>query len=315
MADDQTVGSFIIDIKSKEVLFTWDATDQIDIKDSNMEMGWSITGDGRTFETDWDYFHLDSIDKMQDGSYLTSGRHTSTIYKMSPKDGSILWRLGGNKSDFTLKPGLNLSSQHHVRVRGEDENGMTISLLNNANDEHHQTALSSSGLVLRIGMDTMHVTLVHRYYSPQGLLADREDSLTEHILDDSHMVFETKLEDPTGYWYRNWKVNLTTAPATSPVVYALSEVTGGPTVWYVSWNGAIQVHLWRIYASQEQWDGYQFVGNFEKVGFETRIESEEYFAWTIIEAVDGAGRALRNSSVSVTTFTRDLDLIEQQNIL
>ena len=219
-----------------------------------------------------------------------------------------MWRLGGNNSDFTFEPGLNFSSQHHVRVRDEDEGGMTISLLNNAFDGYHQTALSSSGLVLRVDMDAMHVTLVHRYFSPRGLLADREGSvqplesgnvfiswggersLSEHTLDSSRAVFEAKLEEPTGYWYRSWKANFTTVPTTSPDVYAMSEVIGGPTVWFVSWNGATEVHGWKVYASPQQWGRYEFIGHFEKHGFETRIESEEFFAWTIIEAVDGADR-------------------------
>ncbi|KAJ6045066.1 hypothetical protein N7460_006421 [Penicillium canescens] len=329
----RTTGFQEVDIASQTVLFTWDPADHIDLKDSNMEFGWDHYGDGLTPQTDWDFFHINSVDKTQDGGYLISGRHTSTIYKISPRDGSVLWRLGGNNSDFTFEPGLNFSSQHHVRVRDEDEGGMTISLFNNAFDKHHQTAHSSSGLVLRIDMDAMHVTLVHRYSSPRGLLVEKEgsvqplesgnvfiswgaeQSLTEHILDGSRVVFEAKLDDSTGYWYRAWKANFTTVPTTSPDVYAMSEGIEGPTVWFVSWNGATEVQGWKVYVSRQQWGRYEFIGHFEKHGFETRIESEKFFAWTIIEAVDGAGQALRNSSVPVRTSTRRRNLLGGQTDL
>lgn len=46
--------------------------------------------------------HGNSIEKLPDGDYLLSGRRTYAVYKISHKDGSIVWRLGGKKSDFKI---------------------------------------------------------------------------------------------------------------------------------------------------------------------------------------------------------------------
>lgn len=48
----------------------------------------------------WDFLHANSLDKCPDGDLLLSIRHSDTIYKIS-HDGSIVWRLGGKKSDFS----------------------------------------------------------------------------------------------------------------------------------------------------------------------------------------------------------------------
>lgn len=50
----------------------------------------------------FDYIHLNSVDRdPETGNYLVSGRHTHTLYLISP-EGAIIWRLGGKKSDFSL---------------------------------------------------------------------------------------------------------------------------------------------------------------------------------------------------------------------
>jgi hypothetical protein len=38
----------------------------------------------------WDYFHINSVDKDDAGDYLISARHTSTVYKFSGINGTIL---------------------------------------------------------------------------------------------------------------------------------------------------------------------------------------------------------------------------------
>ena len=43
-----------------------------------------------------------------DGTLLVSARHTHAIYKIRKRDGAIVWRLGGKKSDFALGPGATL---------------------------------------------------------------------------------------------------------------------------------------------------------------------------------------------------------------
>jgi hypothetical protein len=77
--------------------------------------------------------HTNSIDKDQEGNYLISMRYTSTIYKISGKDGSIIWRLGGKLSDF--KTDFNFSSQHDAKFYSQNSSMTVISFLDNASDE------------------------------------------------------------------------------------------------------------------------------------------------------------------------------------
>ena len=58
--------------------------------------------------------HMNSVDKNDDGDYMISARYTNAIYKISEKDGSLLWTLGGLNSDFELEKGFNFSRQHDV---------------------------------------------------------------------------------------------------------------------------------------------------------------------------------------------------------
>lgn len=270
--------------------------------------------------------HINSVDKTNNGDYLISSRHTSTIYMISGQNGTVLWRLGGYKSDLTFESGLNFSSQHHAQLREENGKTMQISLFDNASDEWHETASSSSGLTLHLDLETMHASLIRRYEMPQKILTTREGSVQfldngnafiywggtpflsehEHTPDGPRTVFQAQLADPTGYWYRAWKADFRTAPATSPDVYAVAEYSAGPTVWYISWNGATEVQGWRVYASQQQWSGYELVGYFEKRGFETRIEWNGFFAWTVIEAVDMNGLRISHSSGPHSTFVKGL---------
>lgn len=68
----------------------------------------------------WDYFHINSITKGNDGHYLLSARHASTIYKINGTGGTVIWRLGGKRSDFVLGPNVTFGFQHHARYMKDD---------------------------------------------------------------------------------------------------------------------------------------------------------------------------------------------------
>lgn len=56
-----------------------------------------------------------SVEKDDDGSYLVSLRGPSAVYKINETDGSVVWRLGGSKSDFDLGDDATFWYQHHAR--------------------------------------------------------------------------------------------------------------------------------------------------------------------------------------------------------
>ncbi|KAJ5871305.1 uncharacterized protein N7529_003658, partial [Penicillium soppii] len=312
----KTSGFQEIDVKTGAVNFEWDALDHFDLSESHMDIGTPSWGDALSPESPWDYFHINSVDKTRDGDYIISARHTSTIAKISGKNGTVLWRLGGNRSDFTFEPALNFSSQHCVRLQSENDTSAVLSVFNNGNDGNKQTANSSSGLLLQLDLINKHASLIRRYPAPNGYLSRKKGSLqilpggnafthwggtlnvTEHSPDGSHTVFQANIvdRDQGAYMYRAWKANFTTSPITSPDVHAVATSKAGPSVYYVSWNGATEVHGWRVYAAKEKADDYNLVDTFQKNGFETRLEIASLLPWAIIEAVNGANEGIRNAT-------------------
>jgi len=50
----------------------------------------------------FDFFHLNSIDPLSNGTALISARNTWATYLVSETTGNVLWQLGGKHSSFTL---------------------------------------------------------------------------------------------------------------------------------------------------------------------------------------------------------------------
>lgn len=55
---------------------------------------------GHNSSAPYGYFHINSVEKFNDGSYLISSRYYCSLFKIT-KDGSV---------DWTLQVGLNLST-------------------------------------------------------------------------------------------------------------------------------------------------------------------------------------------------------------
>ena len=103
-----------LDVETGELLFEWRSLDHNLTSPMTSYIGPGSTdtsGDGQSPATPWDYFHINTVDKNRDGDYLVSARHTLAVYKLSGKDGRILWTLQGADSTFRLD-GFNFSSQH-----------------------------------------------------------------------------------------------------------------------------------------------------------------------------------------------------------
>lgn len=111
-----------------------------------------------------EHSHLDAVSRAE-GGYLISSRHTSTIYLVSSKDGSIVWRLGGKKSDFKLK-GFSFDSQHDVRTVSSKGNVLTLSLFDNAYNTFVQPKGLSSGKIIKVNKATKTARLVQQFDSP-----------------------------------------------------------------------------------------------------------------------------------------------------
>ncbi|KAL4904440.1 hypothetical protein BDW74DRAFT_30855 [Aspergillus multicolor] len=85
-----------IDIETNEILFDWRASEHFNVTDVEKPSG----SPGWTFGDPWDFFHLHSVDKDAKGHYLISASHTDYLTYLNGSTGDIIWRLGGERSDF-----------------------------------------------------------------------------------------------------------------------------------------------------------------------------------------------------------------------
>lgn len=94
--------------EDKNVVFDWRARDHFTFKD----MDTFFINDPKTL----DWTHFNAIELDADGNYLLSVRNFDEITKISSKDGSIIWRLGGRNNQFTFKnDSSRFLTQHDIR--------------------------------------------------------------------------------------------------------------------------------------------------------------------------------------------------------
>src|SRR5271170_6333878 len=181
-----------IDIESGRVLFEWSSIEHVSFSETVLPLGLRGPEQGTSSSYAWDYFHINSVDKHADGNYIISARHTNTIYKINSTDGSILWRLGGKKSDFKHAEGTSFAFQHHARYRGKDSTGRTlISLFDNHNARQGQDHafvddLPSSGKLLVVDEIDFTVSLAVQYSAPKPIVSQSQGNL--HFLDNGNAL-------------------------------------------------------------------------------------------------------------------------------
>ena len=316
-----------VDLKDGRVLFEWSALDHVDLFESHTPRGsYGALGDGLHNYNAWDYFHINSVDKNEAGDYLISSRHTDCILKVSGVDGSVIWRLNGDRSSFTIT-GFTFRRQHHARFLQEATNHTVISLFDNDNDGFTQKGPASTGIIVEID----HVSNVANKLlqldgpTPTGLVTESMGSVS--ILPDENIfvswgadsAMAEYLPDGTPVWYahvgwqsrnyRAYKANWVGQPLQPPALWTFARSLDSPAVSYVSWNGATEVRRWRFYASGSEKGPYEVVGSIEKKDFETKFEHTLYWPWTFTEALSVGNESLRNST-AIGTFVSDANVTD-----
>lgn len=314
-----------IELGSNNLLFEWSALDHVPLNETFVLPNTTeVSGTGLTTTNPWDYFHINSVDQNADGDYLVSARHTCTVYKVSGRDGHIMWRLGGIASDFSFEPRLNFSFQHDARFREENDTATIISLFDNASNGYNQTARYSAGKILKLDHTTKTASLVREFVAPyqfvsasQGnmqllgpqwttanaFLGWGENAYISEYGPDGTMVQQGHFATTGSMNYRAFKHNFTSNPTDAPALYAYAHNMSAPTSFWMSWNGATRVAQWRIYAGASRSGPWTVVvDTVTKTGFETAFTSSGYHAWSIVESLDADGKPLKNSTRPVRTF-------------
>ncbi len=155
-----------VDVATGLVLFEWHSLGNVALTESYQE----LPEKGSTLP--YDYVHPNSVAPDDDGAFLVSARHTSTVYKIDRTTGAIEWRLGGKKSDFKGSKEVVTAWQHHVR-RSPDG---TVTIFDNGASNRQKTRGVSRGLVVRLDEKAHTAKLVKEYPGPGKLLATSQGS-------------------------------------------------------------------------------------------------------------------------------------------
>ncbi|KAK5175626.1 uncharacterized protein LTR77_000765 [Saxophila tyrrhenica] len=316
-----------IEIDTNKLLFEWRSLDHVDPGDAwTTPHSTDTSGNGWQEWHPWDYFHLNSIDKNKEGDYLISARHCSAIYKLSGKDGSIIWTLGGVKSDFETT-NFNFAYQHHARWLSETAEKTVISMFNNGFNGYNETTDLSHGFIIEIDHVTKKATMTRKWGAPDivggGLRSASQGSMqllpggnvhigwgdharySEHTWDGTPAMYARLAKDPSGVpSYRSNKYNWTAQPLTKPALWTYSK-EGAATndqkmAFWASWNGATEVASWNFFTADSATGPWNFVASEEKRGFETVHHSRSFSQWAYAQALDKSGKVLEDSVISRT---------------
>jgi hypothetical protein len=282
-----------VDIASGQVLFEWRASDHIAFDESYLPS---------KADQVYDYFHINSIYREDDGNLLISARHTCAVYRVNGRTGDVIWRLGGKRNDFRMGPGTEFSWQHDAR-RAPDG---SVSLFDNAsNGLGQETSSQSRGLVLDVDETNRTVTLRKAYTHPTPIAATSQGSLrfqsngdalvgwggqpwyTEFTA-DGQVVLDARMPDAS-FSYRAVRYEWRGRPQEPPAVVV--ERGQGAAAVYVSWNGATEVDSWTVLGGNGG-GPLAPIAHRPRSGFETRIPVVGLPAVIALRALDAAGAVL-----------------------
>ncbi|KAK5173383.1 uncharacterized protein LTR77_002064 [Saxophila tyrrhenica] len=285
----------------------------------------------------WDILHFNAVDKFDDGDYLVSARHTDTIYKISHKDGSIVWKLGGRHSDFEFPDfRTKFTRQHHVRFHSQNETHQLITLMNNAAGHGHSkyekpSSESSWGLflALRVDQTPMTVELVARFQHPLGEFTTSRGSVSilpndnafvgwtyrsvhsEHA-PDGRLLMYAEAKHEAANTYRAYKLPWVGKPSAPPDVHSAAMDFGDQgmsTMVYVSWNGDTETKSWNLLHTTPSGDEAELIATSARQGFETVLSWKGYAKYVQLVALDAEGSEVGKSKIIKTIPPRSLETL------
>ncbi|KAI0470021.1 ASST-domain-containing protein [Xylariaceae sp. FL0804] len=308
-----------LDIKTNEVLFRWSALahiNQVPIED--VLQFYPIGQNGRDQSLPYGYFHINSVDKFDDGSYLISSRYYCSIFKIS-KNGTVEWTLQGRVGgDFKLDTNLSFCYQHDARILSRSSHTLQVSIFDNDNSDIVSGIDQTKGLIMTLDTSSMTASLNRTFTDPgDPVYAVSQGNVQQ--LDDGHVVMgygsTPKIReysadgtpvmtaqfgggDGNVFSYRAYRLPWVGRPRTSPDVFASVDAERDVISVYMSWNGATEHMAWRIFAGDDK-SNLKLVAQVGKSGFETVATVPGKAAFVQVEAL-GPNATLGISHVVAT---------------
>jgi hypothetical protein len=294
-----------IDVRTGLVRFQWTSLDHVALGDSYEVARKS------TLAWPFDSFHINSIDREDDGSLLVSARNTWATYEIDGRSGQIVWQLGGKHSSFTLARGVATAWQHDSRLLPDGD----ISIFDNgaAPLVHSQ----SRGVVLSLNNQQKTATLLSQFTRPVPILAESQGNLQAlsngdwflgwgqvsdfsefnavgELLFDAHLPAHVQS-------YRAFRFPWQATPAQPPEFVVQPEANSAKNV-YASWNGATQVASWSTLAGPTA-TNLQTVAHAARSGFETAmpLPAGTTGPFVTVQALDSSGAVIGTATPKTLT--------------
>ncbi len=285
-----------------QVTFEWDALDHVSPGETTEPM----TGFG-------DLFHTNALEYDSDGNILLNMRNTSTVYKIDIDTGDIIWRFGGEESDFTFSGGTASMPRYQHDVQRLSDG--SLSVFDNGNGRNPQ---ESKGAVYTVNESSMTATLTQTFEANPAAFSPfigghREVPNGNHLVDfgttgrlvefsdSGQQVFSAQFASGSSSYRADRTDNWTGTPAAAPEVVVSDPAADGSQTVNVSWNGATEVDSWRIQAGSSE-DALTTLGTTPKTGFETAAQITAPAGADVfrVTALDAAGNPLDSRTLAIS---------------
>jgi Arylsulfotransferase (ASST) len=287
-----------IDVATGDLVFEWHSLDHVDVDRSYSPYDPS---------SEYDYFHVNSIDLDAEGGLIVSARNTWAVYKLDYPSGDVVWTLGGKGSDFAMGDGTPFAWQHDARRQADG----SLTLFDDEGDP--PVGDHSRALVLDLDESAMTATLRAEYAHPTDLLTGSQGDA--QVLPDGHVfvgrgaqpyftefdaagnvVYDARFYTSNAS-YRAFRQQWVAQPLDLPAVSTLPGDGDAVTV-FASWNGATEVTRWEVLAGPGS-SQLTRIAVADRAGFETAIEVRTTETYVAVRALDASGAALGTSRPAV----------------
>jgi hypothetical protein len=289
-----------IDMKTGLVLFQWNSLDHVPLGDSYLPI--------EKPPLPWDYFHVNAIQPLSDGTVLISARNTSAVYDVDGTSGRIHWVLGGKFSSLKLGKGARFWYQHDTRLQANGQ----LTMFDDGGMPFREP--ESRGLTLRLNT-TAHTAIVVSQQTYDSLRAPAEGSdqqlpngdtllgwgqghdLATEFNTKGTVLYNARFVGPNSS-YRLFRQHWTGTPTTKPAV--IGRVVDGQVTVSASWNGANTVQRWRILGGNSP-KKLSWIAIDRDRFFQTSMRTHKSPRYVEVQAVGASHKTLASSNVVKVT--------------
>jgi hypothetical protein len=276
-----------IDVRTGLVMWEWHSLGHVDVSESYSKIPGLATNP-------YDYFHINSLTTDGHGNILISARNTWALYEISPHTGTVIWRLGGKKSTFTLGPGVQFAYQHNALWLPNGD----LSLFDD--EGAPPVKPPSRGELIKLNPAAKTATLAGQLVRSSGPLATGSQGNVQALPGGGWMIGWGGLPNFTEFnargeviydaqlprgenSYRVYRLPWSGQPTARPAAVAITTPAqtvscvkapcppiSPTTAVYASWNGATTVASWQLLTGSSA-GHLTAVSTTPKSGFETVI--------------------------------------------